>query len=178
MAARPRRAAPSRTLPTRSRSKGVGGKYCTCLTSTVTPCRSATSAQAASQRSSMPASVASSSCRRSTVKRTWPGMTLRDPGWAWISPTVPRPWGWLSLAMPTTVWSRKLAAYSASRRIGIGVGPACISMPVTTTSYHRTPSEPVTTPTTFSSCSRMGPCSIWASKYAPTGRPPTGSAPA
>ncbi|CFP63614.1 Uncharacterised protein [Bordetella pertussis] len=49
-------------------------------------------------------------------------------------------------------------------RIGIGVGPACISMPCTTTSYQRTPSEPVTTPTILSSCSRMGPCSMCASK--------------
>ena len=34
--------------------------------------------------------------------RTCPGMTLREPGWACSSPTVPRPCGWLALAMPIT----------------------------------------------------------------------------
>ncbi|CPN88164.1 Uncharacterised protein [Bordetella pertussis] len=62
--------------------------------------------------------------------------------------------------------------------MGMGVGPACASMPVTVTSYQRKPSEPVTTPMTLSSASRMGPCSICASKYLPSLRWPTGASPA
>ena len=47
----------------------------------------------------------------------------------------------------------------------IGVGPAeGASMPVTTQSYQRRPSTPVTTPIVLAASS-TGPCSMWASKY-------------
>src|SRR2546427_8698140 len=50
----------------------------------------------------------------------------------------------------------------------MGVGPAWASMPCTLTSYQRWPSAALTTPITRSWFSSTGPCSIWASKYAPT----------
>ena len=62
-------------------------------------------------------------------------------------------------------------------RRSIGVGPAWAFMPVTTTSYQRCPSAPVTTPIVVPVSSRIGPCSMWASKYVPIGAP-TGAAPA
>src|SRR5215470_15906707 len=61
---------------------------------------------------------------------------------------------------------------NASRRRGIGVGPACASCPTTVISYQRWPCAPVTTPIGLPAASRIGPCSICASKYAAAGRPP------
>ena len=58
----------------------------------------------------------------------------------------------------------RAAPTSASRRRDIGVGPACASCPFTVTSNQRWPCEPVTTPIVVPSASRIGPCSICASK--------------
>ena len=48
--------------------------------------------------------------------------------------------------MRLTASIMRAAPTSASRRRGIGVGPACASWPVTVTSYQRWPCAPVTTP--------------------------------
>ena len=58
----------------------------------------------------------------------------------------------------------RVAPSNASRRLGIGVVPACDSMPCTVQSNQRCPCNPWTTPITRRSASRMGPCSICASK--------------
>ena len=68
------------------------------------------------------------------------------------------------MAMPLTSATMRAAPKSASRRRSIGVGPAWASCPLTLTSYQRWPWAPLTTPITFSSASRIGPCSMWASK--------------
>ena len=52
-----------------------------------------TSAAASRRAVAMVARAASSGCRRSTVKSTRPGMTLRELGCTRRSPTVPTPWG-------------------------------------------------------------------------------------
>ncbi len=116
----------------------------------------------------MSSSWASSGARRSTLKRTRPGITLRELGNSSIVPTVLRAWGLRSTAMRLTSMTSSLAASSASRRSSMGVGPACASMPCTVTSYQRWPSAAVTTPITRWLFSSTGPCSICASKYAPT----------
>ena len=107
--------------------------------------------------------------------KTRPGMVLRDCGWLSITPTVERPFGRLPILRAATISSA--APTSASRRPSIGVVPAWLSMPVQEISYQRWPCAPVTTPIVLFSRSRIGPCSICASKKAPTGRPPTGSLP-
>src|SRR6516225_2095147 len=54
----------------------------------------------------------------------------------------------------------RAAPTSASRRRGIGVGPACASWPVMVMSYQRWPWAPVTTPIGRPAASRIGPCSM------------------
>ncbi|KAG1166733.1 hypothetical protein G6F35_018023 [Rhizopus arrhizus] len=95
-------------------------------------------------------------------------MTLREFGNTSIQPTVPRASGACASAISFTASTRSDAASKASRRNGMGVGPACASTPVSTTSYQRWPRAAVTTPITVSAASSTGPCSICASKYAPT----------
>ena len=53
--------------------------------------------------------------------------------------------------------------YADARRF-IGVGPAWASWPVKVISYQRWPWQSVTTPMVLPSISRIGPCSMWASK--------------
>src|SRR5438874_678807 len=60
----------------------------------------------------------------------------------------------------------RAAPTSASRRRGIGVGPACASWPVTVISYQRWPCAPVTMPIGRPAASRIGPCPICAVKPA------------
>ena len=75
---------------------------------------------------SMRVSVASSSWRRSAVMRTCPGMTLREPGWACSSPTVPRLAGLVGVGDADHRLHQVAGRQQrASRRIGMGVGPAC-----------------------------------------------------
>ena len=102
-------------------------------------------------------------------------MVLRDCGRLSITPMVERPLGRLPILRQSTISSA--APTSASRRPSMGVVPAWLSMPVHETSYQRWPCAPVTTPIVLFCRSRIGPCSICASKKAPTGRPPTGSLP-
>ena len=67
-------------------------------------------------------------------------------------------------AHATTSCISLLATCSASLRSAMGVGPAWASMPVTTQSYQRMPSTPVTTPMVLSLSSSTGPCSMCVSK--------------
>ncbi len=109
-------------------------------------------------------STAPSGWRKSTVKKTLPGMTLREFGRTSTSPTVPMPaGGWLSATWLTPSVTRAQASM-ASFRVGIGVAPAWLSRPVTVTSYQRCPWAPVTTPMVTCSWSSMGPCSMCNSK--------------
>ena len=71
--------------------------------------------------------------------------------------------------MRLTALTMREAPTSASLRRGIGVGPAWASCPVTVISYQRMPCTPWTTPMVLFSASRIGPCSIWASKKARDG---------
>src|SRR5262245_38881525 len=66
------------------------------------------------------------------------------------------------------------APTSAFFRWAMGVGPACAVSPRTSTITPRTSKPPVTTPTGMPFSSRIGPCSMWSSKYASTGRPADG----
>ena len=140
---------------------------------------SAASAAALARASSVIAeSVSASGWRRSSEKNTDPGMTFREFGETAIVPTVARASGAASVAMPWSVSTSRAAPTSASLRRSIGVVPACDSIPVTVTSNQRMPWTPRTTPMVLPSASRIGPCSIWASKKAPTSRPPQGMSPA
>ena len=112
----------------------------------------------------MRVSVASFALRRSTVMRTSPGTTLREFGFTCMWPTVPRALSGYSRAMRLTSSTRRLAAISASLRRFMGVGPACESWPVSTTSNQRWPSAPCTTPMVVFVSSSTGPCSMCASK--------------
>ena len=105
-------------------------------------------------------------------------MTLREFGLTRITPTVERPSGALSSASWSIAVTSLAAPTRASRRRSIGVVPAWDSMPVTDTSNQLMPCTPCTIPMVFSSASRIGPCSIWASKKAPTSRPPHSISPA
>ena len=104
--------------------------------------------------------------RKSTVKNTLPGITL--PRVRATPASCPR---WrrlrrLLMPMRLTAWTICATPTSASLRRCIGVGPAWASWPVTVISYQRMPCTPLTTPMILSSASRIGPCSIWASKNA------------
>ena len=105
-------------------------------------------------------------------------MTLRELGLTRITPTVERPSGALSRANWSIAATSFAAPTIASLRRSIGVVPAWDSMPVTVTSNQLMPWTPCTMPMVFSSASRIGPCSIWASKKAPTSRPPHSVSPA
>ena len=65
----------------------------------------------------------------------------------------------------------------ALRRLGIGVEPVWLSLPVSVTCSHFRPWPWVTTPMSMPSSSRIGPCSMCSSKNACILRAPTGSSP-
>ena len=92
-------------------------------------------------------------------------------------PTVETPSGAFERPIALTSSTIRAAPSSASLRRGIGVEPAWLSKPVKRISYQRWPWPCVTTPTSINSSSRIGPCSMWSSKKACTGRAPTGSSP-
>ena len=121
--------------------------------------------------------MSASGWRKSTEKKTRPGITLRELGLTSSMPTVARASG---VASPRRTVSATMvdAAASASRRRSIGVVPACDSMPATSISYQRMPCTPCTTPMVLPSASRIGPCSMWVSKNAATSRPPHAMSPA
>ena len=117
---------------------------------------------------SITSSTASSGWRKSTVKKTSPGITLRrigrdldqadradgagrmlqgDPIHRSIDPRCPEQ----SILAQDASASRRYARPARSPSI----------------SYQRIPCTPVTTPITFCSASRIGPCSIWSSNMAP-----------
>ena len=98
------------------------------------------------------------------MKKTRPGIVFREFGETSSMPTVEQAFGWFASPMRFTASTMREAPTRASRRRGIGVGPACASIPVTVISYQRWPCAPVTTPTVFSSASRIGPCSMCASR--------------
>ena len=77
-----------RTAETQSASKGVAGNCQKSTMSTVQPAASAISVNSARSRSFIAASVSSSGCRRSTVKKTLPGIVLREFGLDSTKPTV------------------------------------------------------------------------------------------
>src|SRR6516162_3786222 len=110
----------------------------------------------------MTSRIFSSGWRKSTVKNTSPGMTLRLLGRLSIKPTVPTASGTSRAIAPmrSTIWA---APTSASLRSRIGIAPACASCPVIVTSYQRTPCAPCTMPIIRSSRSRIGPCSMCSS---------------
>ena len=97
-------------------------------------------------------------------EETRPGIVFREFGETSIMPTVEHAFGWCARPMRFTASTMRAAPTSASRRRRIGVGPAWASIPVTVTSYQRWPWAPVTTPTVFFSASRIGPCSMCASR--------------
>ena len=75
------RGAASRTAATRAGSNGVGGKYQNSLTTTSSPPLAAAAlSQACRSSRSITLSTASSGWRKSTVKKTRPGIVLRDSG--------------------------------------------------------------------------------------------------
>ena len=112
------------------------------------------SANSARNRSFIAARVSSSGWRRSTVKKTLPGIVLREFGLESTKPTVAQALGGKAWPSRLTASIMRAAATSASLRSGIGVGPAWASCPVTVISYQCWPWAPVTTPMVFSSFSR------------------------
>ena len=63
------------------------------------------------------------------------------------------------------------APASASRRLSIGVEPACAAWPRQVTRWGSTPKVPSTTPSGRSKDSSTCPCSMWSSRYAPAPEP-------
>src|SRR5215471_20524721 len=76
--------------------------------------------------------------RKSTVRKTSPGMTLRLFGLFSITPTVPTAFG-RSRAIASTLSITRAAPTSAFLRSFIGIAPACASSPAIAMSYQRTP---------------------------------------
>ena len=173
----PKSAAASRTASTHRGSNRIGGLSQICSTATSTPARCAMPANESRIPASIAARASASGWRISTENRTCPGMVFREFGLTSSWPTVPTACGAFSSAISSTRATIRAAAASASFRAGIGVVPACESRPRTSTSYQRCPWAPPTTPMGTPACSRIGPCSIWASNRAPRGCSPQGSAP-
>src|SRR5437867_9916842 len=80
------------------------------------------------------------------LKSTRPGMTLREFGCTNSCPTVPTPYGACARAASCTACTMCRAPSNASRRLGIGVVPACDSMPCTVQSNQRCPCKPLDHP--------------------------------
>ena len=108
----------------------------------------------------------SSGWRKSTVKNTSPGTTLRLFGLFSIKPTAPTAFGACSSAIASMRSIMRAAPRSAFLRSRIGVAPVCASWPVTVTSYQRMPCTPWTMPIMRPSSSRIGPCSMCSSNIA------------
>ena len=90
---------------------------------------------AALSSASIAARVSSTGWRKSTVKKTLPGIVFLEFGETSSMPTVEHAFGWFARPMRFTVSTMREAPTSASRRRGIGVGPAWASIPVTVISY-------------------------------------------
>ena len=103
----------------------------------------------------------SSSCSAvSTTEVTMPG--LRDDAARSCRPRRRRP-----RAAISRISSASFAApASASRRLSIGVEPACAAWPRQVIWWRSTPNVPSTTPSGRSSDSSTGPCSMCSSRYA------------
>ena len=102
----------------------------------------------------------SSGWRRSTEKKTDPGITLREFGFTSTKPTVETASGAWFRAITLTPSTIRAQASMASFRKCIGVLPAWLSRPITVISYQRWLCTPVTTPIILFSASRTGPCSM------------------
>src|SRR5690606_4408743 len=167
----PSRSAVVRTRSTVPGSKTVGGWDSTVSTDAVVPSVPTAWVTSASRPATTSSSAAPSWWRRSTARRTSPGIALREFGRTPSSPTVTRRSGSWEVS-----WSRarttRLAATSASWRSAAGVVPACPLRPRTTMSHQCSPATPVTTPMSIPSASSTGPCSMWASNARCTLRGP------
>ena len=142
----------------------IGAKYQISSISQARPASTAMASQAARNSAAMALSVPSSGWRRSTVKNTRPGMVLREFGLEFSTPTVATACGGREVAMRRTSVTMPAAPARASLRRSMGVVPAWDSAPVTVISNQRWPCAPVTTPIGLPSASRIGPCSMCASK--------------
>src|SRR5258706_7637255 len=101
----------------------------------------------------------SSRWRRSMVKKTSPGTTLRLFGLFSMRPTVATPRA-NSRPMASTAAITRAAPSKAFLRRYIGVAPVWACSAQTVTSYHLIPCTPVSTPMVAPAFSRIGPCSI------------------
>lgn len=126
-------------------------------------------------RHSISSSVSSYSCRRSRLIITLPGTTLREHSQMLSCPVVARPP--VSLAILSASIRMRAASVRASRRMFIGIVPACASRPVIVRSYQRIACTPVMTPMSIFSRSRTGPCSMCSSNIAPNFGSPIGMEP-
>ena len=88
-----------------------------------------------------------------------PGFVTTPP----IVQTAPPP---ALLAICGSSRSSSAAPANASRRLSIGVEPACAACPRNVTWCRSTPNVPSTTPSGTSIDSSTGPCSMWSSRYA------------
>src|SRR3954468_21869054 len=88
-----------------------------------------------------------------------PGFVTTPP----IVQTAPSP---VRFAISRISSSSRAAPASASRRLSIGVEPACAAWPRNVTWGRSTPNGPSTTPSGRSSDSSTGPCSMCRSRYA------------
>ena len=95
----------------------------------------------------------------STTEVTIPGFVTTPP----IVQTAPSP---VRFAISRISSSSFAAPASASRRLSIGVDPACAACPRYVTWWRSTPKVPSTTPSGSCIDSSTGPCSMCSSRYA------------
>ena len=127
------------------------------------PWASAHSAAASRAPASIAASASASGFRRSQARCAAPATAVEMPGSSRSSPVVatpPCPPG--SSAMRR---AQAAAARPASRRIAIGVVPACAAWPVNVKRCRSMPWQPSTAAIVTPSASITGPCSMWSSRY-------------
>src|SRR5262245_47198278 len=127
MASKPSSSAPFFTAATQLASNFTGGEYQISLKSMVRPLALQASSAATFSSAAILERMVSSGWRKSTVKKTLPGMVFRELGLLVIIPTVAQAKGWFAWPILLTAVTTLAAPTSASLRTFMGVGPAWAS---------------------------------------------------
>ena len=117
-----------------SGSKRTAGESQTFFTSWSRPISAATAGTASKSLRSITSSTASSGWRKSTVKKTWPGITLRELGLTSTRPTVPTAEGRMLQGDPIDPLDdarcpeQSILAQVHRRRAGMGLAPGQLDL--------------------------------------------------